>query len=82
MIVMYKMEKVKSNLYLLFKILICLYILLFLFSNMSILFFSETLLKYTIFKIDWIFQNSSPETIVKLQEILNKYSITINYIRN
>jgi len=76
------MEKVKSNLYLLFKILICLYILFFLFSNMSILFFSETLLKYAIFKIDWIFQNSSPETITKLQEILNKYSITINYTRN
>ena len=66
------MEILKTNLYLFFKIFVSLYIV----------FFSDTLIKHAIIKFDSIFENSSPETITKLNNILSKYSIEIKYNSN
>ena len=76
------MEILKTNLYLFFKIFVSLYIVFFLVTNMTILFFSDTLVKHSIIKFDSIFENSSPETITKLNNILSKYSIEIKYNSN
>lgn len=76
------MEIIKKNLYLFLKIFVALYIVFFLVTNMTILFFSDTLVKYSIIKFDSIFESSSPETITKLNNILSKYSIEIKYNSN
>lgn len=76
------MEIIKKNLYLFLKVFVALYIVFFLVTNMTILFFSDTLVKYSIIKFDSIFESSSPETITKLNNILSKYSIEIKYNSN
>ena len=73
------MEKIKLNLYLFFKIMICIYIVVFLFTNMTMLFFTDKLIKFSIIKFDSIFENASTENLSKLENILSKYSIEINY---
>lgn len=73
------MEKLKVNLYIFLKIVISLYVIFFLFTNMSILFFSDKMTKYFIIKFDNLVETSSDQTRNKLADILSKYSIEINY---
>ncbi len=73
------MEKLRVNLYIFLKIVISLYVIFFLFTNMSILFFSDKMTKYFIIKFDNLVETSSDQTRNKLADILSKYSIEINY---
>ena len=73
------MEKLKVNLYIFLKIVISFYVIFFLFTNMSILFFSDKMTKYFIIKFDNLVETSSDQTRNKLADILSKYSIEINY---
>jgi hypothetical protein len=62
-----------------FKIIITIYFLIFIFINCLILINSEKIIKYTIIKIEKTFDDASQENLLKLQKILDKFNVKIEY---
>ena len=62
-----------------FKLIIIFYFLVFIFINCLILINSEKIIKYIVIKIDNTFENASPETLLKLENIANKFNVKIEY---
>ena len=62
-----------------FKLIIIFYFLVFIFINCIILINSEKIIKYIVIKIDNTFENASPETLLKLENIANKFNVKIEY---
>jgi hypothetical protein len=60
------------------RFLLIIYVMIFLFTNLSIAYLPDKMMKLFIIKFDRLLTNSSDQNLNKLNEILNKYSIIIN----